>query len=110
MKTPVEQAIEALEYVGKVLTMHTSISTRRPTADEYEHALKDCDAALASLKSMEDEPDYLRMVIQDVLSHPGLPSSVRNRLNDAITPSEADKYVMAEQGKPHQNTYTEPKP
>ncbi len=45
------KAIAALEYIGKVLTMHTSISTRRPTADEYEYALKDCDEALSALKA-----------------------------------------------------------
>lgn len=43
---------EALRYTAAVLNMHTSISTRRPTPMEYEDALKQCDAALASLEAL----------------------------------------------------------
>lgn len=67
MKTPIEQVREALEYIGGVLTMHTSISTRRPTPDEYEHALKDCDTALTALKSLEGQPSTPRLTVDEAM-------------------------------------------
>ena len=71
-KTPIEQAIKALEYTGKVLTMHTSISTRRPTPDEYEYALNECDAALAALRQPSPSVDMEAMARQWWLKYTGL--------------------------------------
>ena len=70
------------------------------------HAALNAAYHAGSASKTGGEPDYLRMVIQDVLSHPGIPASVRHRLNDAINPSEAEKYAMAERGQAHQRTYT----
>ena len=46
-----EELIEALKECKAVLTMHTSISTRRPTQQEYESAMNTAFDALAKYRT-----------------------------------------------------------